>query len=126
MANIIIFKRSPVGELADIIVAFIQFKRSLGYTYKNEEGILYRFSVFSMDYSINDYEVPLQLVERWLELRKDEKSHTQRARGLCVLRMLDFACKHGYIVHFPVLMRRIRVPRYVPYIFTGTELEKFW
>lgn len=126
MDNIIIFKHPPVGELADIIVAYIKFKRSLGYIYKNEEGILYRFSVFSVDYGINDYEVPLQLVESWLELRKNEKSRTQRARGLCVLQMLDFACKHGYRVHFPVLMRRIHVPRYVPYIFTEKELEKFF
>lgn len=125
MDNTIIFKHPPVGELADIIVAYIQFKRSLGYIYKNEEGILYRFSVFSMDYSMNGNEVPLQLVERWLELRKNEKSRTQRTRGLCVLQMLDFACKHGCRVHFPVLMRRIHVPKYVPYIFTGKELEKF-
>ena len=46
MNNSIIFKHPPVGELAGIITAFIHFKRSLGYIYKNEEGVLHRFSVF--------------------------------------------------------------------------------
>ena len=126
MSNNIIFKHPPVGELADIIVAFIQFKRSLGYLYKTEEGDLYRFSVFSLDYEINDYEVPLQLIEGWLKLRKNEKPQTQKTRGQCVLRMLNFASKHGYIVHFPVMMMRIHVHRYVPYIFTEKELEQFF
>lgn len=126
MNNTIIFKHPPVGELADIIVAFIQFKRSLGYIYKNEEGVLHRFSVFSLDYEINGHEVPLQLIEGWLKLRKNEKSQTQKTRGQCVLQMLNFASKHGYIVHFPVMMRRIHVPKYVPYIFTEKELEQFF
>ncbi len=126
MDNTIIFKRPPVGELADIIIAFIQFKRSLGYIYKIEESVLHRFSVFSMDYEINGHEVPLQLIEEWLKLRQNEKAQTQKTRGQCVLRMLDFASKHGYIVHSPVLMRRIHVPKYVPYIFTKKELEQFF
>ena len=58
MNNTIKLKQPPVGELADIIVTFIQFKRSLGYLYKNEAGILYRFSVFSLDYVITGHEVP--------------------------------------------------------------------
>lgn len=119
-------KHPPVGELADIIVAFIQHKRSLGYIYKTEEGVLYRFSVFSLDFMITGHEVPLQLVEGWLKLRKNEKTNTQRARGNCVLQMLVFAQKHGYIVYFPELMRRIKIHKYVPYIFTNKELEHFF
>ena len=126
MDNTCIFKQPPVGVLADIIVAFILFKLSLGYIYKTEEGILYRFSVFSLDFVITGHEVPLQLIERWLELRKNEKANTQRTRVNCVLQMLGFAQKHGYIVHFPVLMRRIQIPRYVPYIFSKEELEHFF
>ncbi len=121
-----IFKHPHVGELADIIVAFIQFKRSLGFIYKTEEGILYRFSVFSMDYVIICREVPLQLVEGWLALRKNEKANNQKTRGNVVLQMLDFASNHGYIVHFPVLLRRIHVPKYIPYIFTKKELALFF
>jgi integrase len=121
-----IFKHPHVGELADIIVAFIQFKRSLGFIYKTEEGILYRFSVFSLDFVISGREVPLQLIEGWLALRKDEKASNQKTRGQVVLQMLDFACNHGYIVHFPVLLKKIHVPRYIPYIFTQKELEQFF
>jgi integrase len=126
MVNTYIFKRPPVGVLADIIVAFILFKHSLGCIYKNEEGILYRFSVFSLDFVITGNEVPLQLIEEWLELRQNEKPTTQRTRGHCVLQMLGFAQNHGYIVHFPVLMMRFQRPRYIPYIFTKKELELFF
>ncbi len=126
MDKTLIFKHRPVGELADIIVAFIQFKRSLGYIYKTEEGILYRFSVFSLDYAIICREVPLQLVEEWLALRKNEKASNQRTRGHIVLQMLNFASNHGYIVHLPVLLKKIRVPKYIPYIFTKKELKQFF
>jgi len=126
MNNTIIFKHPPIGKLADIIITFIQFKRSLGYIYKNEEGVLYRFSVFTMDYEISEHEVPLQLIEEWLKLRKNEKAQTQKTRVHCVLQMLNFASKHGYRVHFPVIMRKIHVPKYVPYIFTEKELEQFF
>lgn len=126
MDSNIIFKHHPVGELAGIITTFIQFKRSLGYIYEVEEGTLYRFSVFSQDYTIKTREVPLQLVEDWMALRKNEKVSTQRARGLVVLQMLNFACDHGYIVHFPVMLKRFHVPKYIPYIFTQTELKLFF
>ncbi len=126
MDNVSRCKHPPVGVLADIIVAFLLFKRSLGCIYKNEEGVLYRFSVFSLDFVITSHKVPSQLVEGWLKLRKNEKANTQRTRANCVLQMLSFAQKHGYIVHFPELMRRIQIPRYVPYIFTKKELEHFF
>ena len=126
MNNTIILKHPPVGKLADIIVAYIQFKRSLGYIYKNEEEVLHRFSIFSLDYEINGYEVPLKLIEEWLELRVNEKAKTQKTRGQCVLQMLNFASKHGYIIHFPVVMKRLHTPQYVPYIFTEKELERFF
>ena len=125
MNNTLTLKHQPVGELSNIIVRFIQFKRSLGYSYKIEEGVLHRFSVFSLYFKINGYEVPLQLIEGWLKLRKNEKPQTQKTRGQCVLHMLNFASKCGYIVHFPVMMMRIHVPKYVPYIFTEKELEQF-
>ena len=76
MDNTYSFKNPPVGVLADIIVAFILYKRSLGSIYKNEEGVLYRFSVFSLGFVKTGHEVPLQLVEGWLKLRKNEKANT--------------------------------------------------
>lgn len=126
MDNTIIFKHYPVGELAGVITAFIQFKRSLGYIYEVEEGALYRFSVFSRDYSIKNREVHLRLVEDWIALRKNEKVSTQRARVLVVLQMLNFARDHGYTVQFPVMPKRFKVPKYIPYIFTQTELKLFF
>lgn len=126
MDNTIILKHYPVGELAGIIATFIHFKRSLGHLYKTEEGILYRFSVFSLDYAINCREVPLQLIEDWMTLRKNEKASNQKTRSLVVLQMLEFASDHGYTVHFPIMLRRIHVPQYIPYIFTRRELKQFF
>ncbi len=116
-------KHPPVGVLADIIVAFIEFKRSLGFIYNIEEGVLYRFSKFTLEYEINGFEVPLRLIEEWLEFRKGEKANTQRTRTYCVLNMLRFAQQNGYTVHFPVLIKRKTIPRYAPYIFTKKELK---
>ena len=119
-------KHPPVGELAGIISNFIRFKRSMGYIYQTEEGILQRFSLFTMRYTINNNEISLQLIEAWLERRKDEKASNHKTRTLCVLQMLNFAAKHGYEVYFPVLIKKIKVPEYTPYIFTKAELERFF
>ncbi len=126
MDDTIILKHRPVGELAGIITTFIQFKRSLGYVYRTEEGILYRFSVFSLDYTVGYREVTLELIESWLALRKNETANNQRTRGLVVLQMLDFASNHGYTVHFPVMLKKIHVPKYIPYIFSEKELKLFF
>lgn len=126
MGDTIILEQDPVGELAGIIATFIQFKRSLGYIYKTEEGILYRFSIFSLDYAISYREVPLQLIEDWVALRKNEKASNQKTRSLVVLQMLGFASKHGYTVHFPMMLKRIHVPKYIPYIFTRRDLKQFF
>ena len=38
-----ILRRTPVGELSEIIQKFVRHKRSLGYKYLLEEDLLYRF-----------------------------------------------------------------------------------
>lgn len=125
MENSVTLKHPPVGSLAEIIADFICFKRSLGYKYDTEEGILYRFSVFTINYIVNNYEIPTQMIEEWLSLRKGEKVATQRSRSNCTLQVLNYAREHGYHVRFPE-MAKFHVSQYVPYIFTKFEIEKLF
>jgi len=125
MANSNMLKRPPLGTLSQIITDFIFFKRSLGYKYDNEEGVLYRFSLFTQNYTVNGYEIPTQMIEEWLSLRKGEKVATQISRYPCTLQMLNYAREHGYHVRLPEVPK-FHVSKYVPYIFTESELEKLY
>lgn len=125
MGDTVILKRPPVGKLSKIISDYICFKRSLGYKYDIEEGILYNFSAFTINYTVTGYEIPTQMIEDWLSLRKGEKSKTQRTRFHCTLQVLRYAREHGYRVVLPEIPK-FHVTEYIPYIFSKCEVEKLF
>ena len=47
-------RRTPVGDLSEIIQKFVRHKRSLGYKYLLEEDLFYRFSQCSLSYEMSD------------------------------------------------------------------------
>ena len=125
MENAITLKHPPVGALAEIITDFICFKRCLGYKYDIEEGLLYRFSIFTINYAVTDYEISTQMIQEWLSLRKGEKITTQRNRCHCSIQMLNYAREHGYHFKLPEIPK-FHVSEYIPYIFTKCEIEKLF
>lgn len=120
-----IIKRAPIGELSEIIIKYVNYKRTLGYKYINEEGTLYRFSLFTQKYNIVDKTISSELLMDWMTLRKGEKAITQRQRISCILQMIKFATNYGYQVNIPDTPH-IKTNRYEPYIFTGVEISNFF
>jgi integrase len=118
-------KREPVGTLAQIITGYIIFKRSLGLKYHIEENVLYRFSVFSKNYTIENKHIPRKLVFEWFERRPNEKANTHYARCHCIRNLMEYAGNFGYSVEIPELPKR-RKAKYVPYIFTRPEIMRFF
>lgn len=119
------FNKSPVGDLAEIIQAFIQYKRSLGYKYKLEESLLYRFSLFSCSYTIPNQSIPKNLVEDWIRRRSGESLRTQALRVSSINVFLKFASENRYDVPLPQKIKR-NSSIYIPYIFTNEEIERFF
>lgn len=120
-----LLRRTPVGELSEIIHKFVQHKRSLGYKYLIEEDLLYRFSRFSLSYELSGTIIPKELVENWVKHHPGETRSTQRIRCSCLNVFLRFAAENGYQVVLPSKPKRA-VQVYVPYIFTEVELARFF
>jgi integrase/recombinase XerD len=118
-------RRTPVGELSEIIQKFVRHKRSLGYKYFLEEDLLYRFSQFSLPYEMSDKTIPKELVEDWVKHLPGETNSTQRIRSSCLNVFLRFAVDNGYQVVLPPKPKR-SAQVYVPYIFTEDEIIRFF
>lgn len=54
-----------IGPLATVITKYLEYKRSLGFNYEIEEGMLYRFSRLSYSYPLADSEISLELLKEW-------------------------------------------------------------
>jgi integrase/recombinase XerD len=118
-------RRTPVGELSEIIQKFVRHKRSLGYKYLIEEDLLYRFSRFSLSYEMSDSIISKELIEDWVKHLPGETRRTQRIRSSCICVFLRFAADNGYQVVLPPKPKRT-AQVYVPYIFTEIEIVRFF
>ncbi|RQV92783.1 MAG: integrase [Calditrichaeota bacterium] len=115
------YNYTPVGNLADIIIQYIRYKRSLGFSYGIEEGVLFRFSLLSHNYPSSSKEIPSGLLQEWCTRRKGEKASTHSSRVNTILQFCRYAGQYGYRVDFPDLPK-IKVEKYQPYIFTKEEV----
>jgi len=120
-----ILKYKPVGALSQIIIDYIGFKRLHGLKYAIEENVLYRFSVFTQDYSIEGSDIPQAILIDWFRRRPNEKASTLKNRCAVVSGMMFYAKDHGYKVNIPEIPK-MRIENYSPYIFTEYEINKFF
>lgn len=115
----------PVGELSEIIQAFITYKRSLGLKYKIEEDTLIRFSILSLEYEIKEKTIPHELIEAYFKKRNGEKNITYNTRIGLINRFLNFSKKYDFIFSLPEIPK-LKNEKYQPYIFTSEEIGRFF
>lgn len=63
-------EKSFVGEFKELLEAFVEQKRNLGYKYDFTRESLRRFSIFTLNYSIENKILDKQLVTDWTTKRK--------------------------------------------------------
>jgi integrase len=115
----------PQDALTRAVTEFISHKRSLGFKYIIEENILHRFSLLGRNYVAQGNQVPPALIAEWFNRRPREKANTFYSRCSCVKRFLQFAAHFGYYSEIPEIPRHKDV-KYVPYIFSGAEITRFF
>lgn len=120
-----LLRRPPVGPLADIITQYVLHKRSCGYEYHIEEGLLFCFSQFSLGYAINGKTIPEKLLADWLSFRTEEKATTCKARRNTTRSFVLYAKEYGYAAVLPVLPE-LKAIKYIPYIFSEDELARLF
>jgi integrase/recombinase XerD len=115
-----------VGEFRELLEAFVAQKRNLGYKYDTTIiRNLRRFSIFTLDYSIENQVLGKQLVTAWTAKRKNESIKYWEHRSSDLRQFALYLQNLGYDVFFPPKSHKVRRREYIPYIFTHEEIERF-
>lgn len=114
-----------VGEFRELLEAFVEQKRNLGYKYDTTRERLLRFSIFSLSYSLENKVLSKQLVSDWTSKRKNESAKNWAHRSSDMHQFALYLQNLGYDVFIPPKNHKIRRDEYIPYIFTHEEIERF-
>ena len=119
-------EKSFVGEFKELLEAFVEQKRNLGYKYDFTRESLRRFSIFTLNYSIENKILDKQLVTDWTTKRKNESVKYWEHRSSDLRQFALYLQNLGYSVFLPPKSHKVRRGEYIPYIFTHEEIERFF
>ena len=108
------------------ITEFISERRSLGFSYRSGRYRLAEFDRFCCEYFPDDTVLTRELVLQWLELRSGEHVNNQSLRATYVRQLGQYMQRTGtsaFIIPLGITKKRIR---YVPHVFTTSELQSFF
>lgn len=118
-------EKTFVGEFSELLEAFVQYKRNLGYKYDSTRENLQRFSKFTLNYNIENKILSKQLVTDWTSKRKNESVRGWAHRSSDLRQFAVYLQKLGYDVFIPPKCHKTGYDEYIPYIFTHEEIERF-
>lgn len=101
---------------------FIDLKRSLGYKYKEEERILYRFDRFILDQGHTSLGLTKETSDKWADRRHNEAELTIYCKVKVVKQLAEYLRDQGIKTYVPQL------PKYpdstfIPYIYSNEEIN---
>lgn len=115
-----------VGGFKELLIQFIQMKRSLGFGYIDEANLLKRFSQFTLKFTIKKYSLTKELADAWTKKRPNERDRTMARRTSTLRQFALFLKNLGYDEYIPACRAKIDRHLYVPYIFTSEQLRCFF
>ncbi len=109
---------------APYLVQFVNYKRSLGYRFNNEEYTCLMFDKFVIQELEKVVGISKSLAEKWSKKRPNESDRTRYMRMSLLGQFSDFLNDLGYRSY------TVRLPRvkqtYLPYIFSDKEIKSFF
>jgi len=104
---------------------FIGLKRSLGYKYKEEERILYRFDRFILDQGHTSIRLTKEISDKWADGHHNEAELTIYSKIKVVKQLAEYLRDQGIKTYVPQL------PKYpgntfIPYIYTHEEINSLF
>lgn len=115
-----------VGEFQDLLHNFIKHKRALGYKYTSTCENLIRFSIFTLNYKIENMVLSKEIVLDWTAKRKLESIKTWEHRASDLRQFTLYLQDLGYNPYIPGKKRKVVRNEYIPYIFTHEEIKRFF
>ncbi len=119
-------RKDFVGEFKDLLRDFIDHKQALGYKYTTISENLRRFSVFTLNYKIENKVLSKEIVLGWTAMRKSETIKTWEHRASDLRQFALYLQDLGYDVYIPGKKQKVRRNEYIPYIFTHEEIKRFF
>ena len=119
--------RNFIGPFADLLSDFVEFKRSMGYKYKKEEGILHLFSLFTVQAGINHPELTKDICILWCSKRPHEQYRPGLEQRISCLRQFAlYLVSIGYPTYIPINLNNTisRKTPYVAYVFSHEEMQR--
>ncbi|WP_276971563.1 MULTISPECIES: tyrosine-type recombinase/integrase [Ferrimicrobium] len=108
--------------LRDYIEGVIRQKRSLGFSYDTEARILLKFDRFCTAEGCTQPRLDRTLVEAWNAKRPNESPATRMGRISALRQLALYMVQMDLPAYVTPTRHHPKVPRYVPYIFSATEL----
>jgi integrase len=115
-----------VGEFAELLEDFIRQQRNLGYKYVTMRVKLRLFSLFTLNYKIENKVLSKQLVTDWTARRKNEAVQNWTHRSSELRQFALYLQNLGYTAFIPPKIHKVRCPDYIPHIFNHEEIERFF
>ncbi len=122
----LVVEKPFVGEFRELLEDFIRQKRRLGYQYEATRKKLHQFSLFTLNYSVENKILSKQLVLDWTAKRKNETVKYWQNRISSLRQFALYLQNLEYPAFIPPKIYKIRAGEYVPYIFTHEEIERFF
>lgn len=114
------------SNLASFIVGLIEQKRSLGYKYESEVGILKRFDSFCITHYPSENGLTQEIVLHWSQQNPNEKPATVQSRVTPVRELAKYMIrirKSAFILPNGTLPK---ITKYIPHIYTDDELKRLF
>ncbi|MBV7274414.1 tyrosine-type recombinase/integrase [Clostridium sp. PL3] len=110
--------------LADLMIGFIQEKKSVGYKFQKGAALLKRFDNIIVQHNLTKKKLTKELVMLWTAKAPNETKRNRCSRISIVRGFAEYMVRLGYDAYiFPKASVTIDRYSYVPYIFSKYELK---
>jgi integrase/recombinase XerD len=110
------------GTYATLINQYINFKRNLGYKFKDAESAYYLFDQFTIENGETEIGITKQLADKWAVKRPNESDSTCYKRVMYLIQLSSFLNDSGYTSYIPRLPKAYK-STFTPYIFSRDEMQ---
>lgn len=112
------------SAIAPYIISFLEEKRSLGFIYKTEEGILRRFDKYCIDNKLKEPTISKSFLDEWLSITDSEKEKNLNKRICTTRQLMMYMNSIGIQVYVP--FEYCKAPAPLPHIFSKPEYSEFF
>lgn len=110
------------GIYATLLEQFVDFKKNLGYKFKDAEYTYCLFDRFTIQSGETEIGIAKELADQWAVKRSNESDSTCYRRVMYLIQFAAFLNDSGYNSYIPRLPRAYK-STFTPYIFSPKEIE---